>query len=296
MVAIVILNYKGFEDTCECIDSLHRLSYKDYRIIVVDNDSQDGSYEKLCEKYPNIRVIPSGRNLGFAGGNNIGIAYAMETGAEYICIMNNDVTVEPDFLEKLVAKMKSNSRVGAVGPLVKDYYHRQLPGVIGSYMNMRTGEGKNLYQGQAESEKERRMLRYIPGCCMLLRTSAIEQVGKIPTAYFMFYEETEWAVRLQQEGIKLATEEAAILWHKESASMEGQSEFKKHFLQYNRILFEKRNATKPDFVLFCIYFILQNSYRCLFRKQEYTPWHTFWNALSGKEEEKYADFFRNLEQ
>ena len=114
-VYIVVLNYKNLEDTLACLESLRKVTYNDYHIVVVDNDSQDGSYEYLVEHATDCQVIQSGENRGYAAGNNVGIRYALEHQADYVCILNNDVEVEPDFLTKLVQYMESAPDVGMAG-------------------------------------------------------------------------------------------------------------------------------------------------------------------------------------
>ena len=124
-VFIVVLNYKNLADTVACLASLRKITYNRYRIVVVDNDSQDGSYESLKEQETDCCIIQSGENRGYAAGNNIGIRYALEQGADYVCILNNDVEVEPDFLTKLVQYMESEPDVGMTGPVVYEYDQRE---------------------------------------------------------------------------------------------------------------------------------------------------------------------------
>ena len=116
-VYIIVLNYKNLADTVACLASLRKITYNKYRIVVVDNDSQDGSYESLKAQETDCCVLQSGENRGYAAGNNIGIRYALEQGAEYVCILNNDVETEPDFLTKLVRYMESAPDVGMTGPI-----------------------------------------------------------------------------------------------------------------------------------------------------------------------------------
>ena len=126
-VAIVILNYNSYEDTLECLESLKKINYQHYRVIVVDNGSTNRSAEILLEacRTENTEFIKSKANLGYAGGNNLGIARAMEEGADYICVLNNDVEVSPDFLNVLVPFMEQNREIGVCCPLICEYDSRE---------------------------------------------------------------------------------------------------------------------------------------------------------------------------
>ena len=125
LVYIIVLNYKGIDDTIECLESIKKISYNNYRVIIVDNYSCDGSEEKTRNSYPEYTIIQTGKNLGYAGGNNIGIKHALDRDAQYICILNNDVIVENDFLETVIIKLEKNPDWGIAGPKVCEYYDRE---------------------------------------------------------------------------------------------------------------------------------------------------------------------------
>ena len=151
-VYIVILNYKNREDTIVCLESLRNITYKNYYMVVVDNDSQDGSYEYLKEHEKDCYVMQSDDNRGYAAGNNIGIRYALEQGADYVCILNNDVVVEPDFLTVLIQYMESSPETGMAGPVVYEFNEREKIQSAGFSITVRTGSTKPLLQGKNKND------------------------------------------------------------------------------------------------------------------------------------------------
>ena len=171
-VYIIVLNYKNLEDTIACLASLRKITYNKYRIVVVDNDSQDGSYEYLKEQETDCCILQSGENRGYAAGNNIGIRYAMEQDAEYVCILNNDVEAEPDFLTKLVRYMESAADVGMTGPVVYEYAERDRIQSAGFSICVGRGSTEPLLQGKTKSaigrEKTVEFCDGLSGTCLLI--------------------------------------------------------------------------------------------------------------------------------
>lgn len=139
-VAIIVLNWNGWRDTIECLESLQRITYPNYQIIVVDNGSTDDSVERIKEKFPHLTLIEMGRNLGYAGGNNLGIKFALEWDPGYICILNNDVVVESQFLEPIIIAMESNSRIGITGGTLYNDPQFTIVQNTGQYINFYTGK------------------------------------------------------------------------------------------------------------------------------------------------------------
>ena len=140
-VYIILLNYNGYKDTIECIESLHKVSYSNFSIVVVDNDSQDNSENILRKQYPQHTIIQSGSNLGFAGGINIGIQHALCQGADYILLLNNDTIVEPNFLEPLIIEAEKTDGVGIVGGKINYYYSKNKIWSAGGYISELKGCG-----------------------------------------------------------------------------------------------------------------------------------------------------------
>lgn len=276
LVYLLILNYKGYDDTCECIDSLLEIQYGNYKLLIIDNDSRDGSEERLRKKYPDIEIIQTHKNLGFAGGNNVGIKYALDRNADYIGILNNDIIVDKNFLNVLVSTMESDKEIGIIGPTVCDYYNRGKIISAGAKMSLLTGEGAYIHVNEDYYSKKTEkivMCDYISGCCMLARANIIDKIGNLPEVYFMYFEETEWCFKARKKRLKVICDTDSVIWHKESAAIGEASPLKQYYLNRNRVLFIKRNANFFHKLVFYVYILLQMIYRSLAGRKVY------WKAL-----------------
>ena len=287
-VYIVILNYKNLEDTLLCLKSLKQVLYKAYHVVIVDNDSQDGSYEYLKEHETEYTVIQSGENRGYAAGNNVGIRYALAQGADYVCILNNDVEVEPDFLQKLVSYMEEDPKTGMAAPVVYDFTDRNIIDSAGCSVTIGLGETKPPLQGKNRNDLPKDPVSYwdgLSGVCLLIRRDALEKAGLIPEIYFLFFEEMEWCLNVRKQGYKLAVIHAAGVYHKGSATLKKTGTFFKYYMARNQALFVRRNGTTSDL---CLYLLTKGSgylYRRIFsisshreiRKKEFDA---FWEGLT----------------
>ena len=276
-VYIVILNYKNREDTIVCLESLRNITYKNYYMVVVDNDSQDGSYEYLKEHEKDCYVMQSDDNRGYAAGNNIGIRYALEQGADYVCILNNDVVVEPDFLTVLVQYMESSPETGMAGPVVYEFNEREKIQSAGFSITVRTGSTKPLLQGKSKSDPKIQaniqkssatFCDGLSGTCLLVRREVLEQVGLIPECYFLFFEEMEWCLCVQKAGYKLATVFNTGVYHKGSASIKKTGTLSRYYMARNRVLFVRRNGTLLDYLIFLVVEGPAHFFRTLFSSKK----------------------------
>lgn len=218
LVYVIILNWNGWRDTAVCLDSLQELHYPNVCTVVVDNGSSDDSEARLRGAYPHVTVLQSGANLGFAGGNNVGIRYALTQGAEYVWLLNNDTYVAPDALDALVARARQTPGVGAVGSALYNAHDdpsapNQLQTYGGGQLSLVTGISRHITQRRDEAT-----IDYLSAASLLLRREALEQVGLLDDDYFMYWEDTDLSLRLRQHGWQLAVAEDATVWHKESAS------------------------------------------------------------------------------
>lgn len=262
LVYLLILNYNGYEYTCGCIESLRQITYHNYRLLIIDNDSQDGSYEKLKSDYPDVEAIRTGRNLGYAGGNNVGISYAIARGAKYVCILNNDIKVEQNFLEVLVKAMENDKNIAIAGPAVCEWNQERVQSA-GAIVNFYTAEARCLNFGEKYEEISKEIITcdYVAGACLLARASLLDEIGLIPEVYFLYFEETEWCIRTKKMGYKICCIPEARIWHMESATIGQKSDFKVYFQDRSRIVFEKRNAGKIQLIIFMLYIVAQTIYR-----------------------------------
>ncbi|MBU5592488.1 glycosyltransferase family 2 protein [Clostridium sp. MSJ-4] len=247
MIYIILVNYNGCKDTLDCIDSLRFLNYENYKVIIVDNASTDDSYEVLkANVKEDIILIKSEKNLGFAGGNNIGIDYALKEGAEGVLLLNNDTLVEPDFLSKMVENLKEE-KVGLVAPKIKYEGKRDYLWFAGGEILWDKFYAIHYGEGERDSEKynKRKELSFITGCSMLISRSLLEDIGGLSEDYFMYFEDVDYCVRAKDAGFKIIYEPEATIYHKVSASTGGEeSPFAVQWNTRNRIIFMEKYKNK----------------------------------------------------
>jgi GT2 family glycosyltransferase len=244
LVAMVILNYNGYDDTVACLRSLAALRYRSVWTIVVDNGSGDDSARRLRVEFPGLKLIETGANLGFAAGNNVGIRAALAAGAEFVLLLNNDTIVAPELLDALLDVCSADPSIGVAGP--KIYYHAQ-PDVIwsaGGVIDWRRGRSTmrgldQVDRGQWDAVAQ---VDFVTGCALLVRRAALEQAGLLDERFGMYYEETEWCVRIARCGWRIAYVPGGRLWHKIRPAQQEQSPRIIYYMTRNRLLFLRLTA------------------------------------------------------
>lgn len=215
LVISVILNTNRRDDTLECLNSLRRNSYPNHRIIILDNHSTDGSVAAIQEVYPEAQIVGLEKNLGYAGNNNVGIELAMQQGADWVFVQNEDIILDSECLTRLVEAGERDPQVGILGPLV---YHHDEPNVIQSAGGMLGKYWESIHLGKNELDQrqyyEPHLVDWISGCAILVRRTAIEQAGMLDANYFIYWEETEWCIRVARAGWKILHVPQARIWHK----------------------------------------------------------------------------------
>jgi GT2 family glycosyltransferase len=246
LVWIVVLNWNGWRDTVECVESCRKLEYAPRRILVVDNGSTDGSEERLRNAWPDVDFVQTGANLGYAGGNNAGIRHALARGAAAVWLLNNDARVAPDCLTHMVAALDADARTGVVGSKV---YYLDRPRVIasaGGSIDLRAG-GATRHLGKDTPDRGAfdapATVDYVPGCSMLVRAEAFATVGLLDESYFLYFEDADFCLRARAAGFTVRYEPRAVVWHREGAQADGvySRTFVYYFLR-NRLYFVKRFA------------------------------------------------------
>lgn len=215
LVYVVILNNNRRDDTLACLDSVYRSDYQNFRVIMLDNGSTDGSVDVVRASYSDVQIVLLTANSGYAGNNNVGIKLALEQGAEWVLVLNDDTVLDPACLSTMIRIATEDPTIGVAGPMV---YHFDEPdviqsagGILGKYWQS-DHLGKNeLDQGQYSSPH---VVEWISGCAILVRRIAIEQAGMLDEDYFLYWEETEWCVRISRKGWKIIQVPKAHLWHK----------------------------------------------------------------------------------
>jgi GT2 family glycosyltransferase len=216
-VACIVLNWNGWQDTIECLDALRECTCPRLAVIVVDNGSTDDSVTRIRASHPDVLLLESGENLGFAGGNNIGIRHALAHGAQYLWLLNNDTKPAPDALSALVAKALTDRGIGAVASIC---YFANAPSTVqawaGGRVNLWIGYSRNSTVPHNDD-----WFRSLNGTSMLIARAAIEDVGLLDEGFFLYWEDTEFCLRLQNNGWRIAAAANSRVLHKVNASARG---------------------------------------------------------------------------
>ncbi|HTP67164.1 MAG TPA: glycosyltransferase family 2 protein [Geobacteraceae bacterium] len=245
-VCIIILNWNGHRDTIECVESCLTLDYTPYEIVVVDNGSSDGSEEILKKRFPGIRLLQTGANLGYAGGNNAGIRYALAKGADYVWLLNNDAMADAKALAELVSMAGSDPLTGMVGskilchaqPSVLLYAGGRIDFAMGGTEHIGYGcEDRGQFDVAGDTD-------YITGCSLLVKRRVIEEIGLMNEDYFLYFEETEWCAKAKAEGFRLVYAPASVVLHKESASTGKVKGMILYYVTRNRLYFMGKNGAQ----------------------------------------------------
>jgi hypothetical protein len=247
-VSIIILNWNGLKDTIECLESLKKITYPNYEVIVVDNGSPRNEGEILKEKYSDyIQVIRNQENLGFAAANNQGIQFAQKRGSQFFLILNNDVVVEKNFLEPLVENLLKDKKIGIGGAVNYDYYQPEKMLSLGRKINFWTGGSREINSPNGKKE-----IDSLVGCCLLIKKEVIEKIGYFYEPYFLNFEETDFCWRAKKAGFQIISEKRAKIWHKVGRSLNKTPFLTNYYYYRNKFLFIKRQA--PFYIKYSFYF------------------------------------------
>lgn len=222
-VVVILVNWNGYPFTSQCLRSLAGVIYPNFNIIVVDNGSSDDSLSRLKKENPRCIYLKSAENLGFAGGNNLGIEYALKKGYDYIMLLNNDTEVAPDFLSRLVNVMVENreKRLGVVQPLIMYNHDRSMIWSAGGKFRKATGDSHTLLERSVLNDtdvSEGYPVDWITGCCMLLTADCIRATGLLNPSYFAYYEDVDWSLRIRDNGYSLYVVPTAKIFHEAGSS------------------------------------------------------------------------------
>ena len=239
-LSIITVNYNGLDETCALIDTI---TFNDtMEVIVVDNGSTVDEAAVISQRYPQVRVIRSEKNLGFAGGNNLGLKAAR---GEYLYLINND-TVFHDFqVQPLIERFRSSSKIGMVCPKIR-FAWDDNPIQFAGYTPLTAMTLRNRSIGYGEADHGQydvaHTTPYAHGAAMMVSRKAMEQVGLMPECYFLYYEELDWSLMFSRAGYEIWYEPACTIFHKESQSTGVNSPLKTYYITRNRLLFANRNS------------------------------------------------------
>jgi GT2 family glycosyltransferase len=224
-VTVVVLAHNGVDDTMRCISSLSRVEWDPLSVILVDNGSSDGTAKAVRRLFPGVTVIERPDNAGFAEGNNIGIRRALEAGADYTFLLNNDTILAPDAISECMRVAELNADVGAVCPLVYFAEPDTLVWYAGASFDPRRARSGRMRgyretdHGQFESERE---TGRVTGAAVLMSRAALERVGLLDSELFFLYEDVDWSLRARAAGLRIYLAPRAKVWHRVSATAGGE--------------------------------------------------------------------------
>ncbi len=256
--AVVLINWNSFEYTSQCIESLMNCDQTQFDIIVVDNGSEDGSGKKLKDNFPQINLVQSDSNIGFAGGNNLGMAQAIDSKYTYIMMLNNDTFVEPNLIDVLANYMDHNPEVGIIQPKIFFNHDRTLLWNGGSYFNpiISLAHTKGYFKKDSKEYNSIKEVDWVTGCAFFTRSDILKKSGGFNEKFFIYFEDVDLSFRIKKLGYKLIYHPGGIVYHIEGMSNKSKTKDKEgyqkpivHYLnQRNRIWFIKKYV-KPLFVL-----------------------------------------------
>lgn len=246
-VTVIILNWNGWEDTIECLQSVLKIDYSNFHVLVVDNGSSDESVQQIRQAFPDVELLETRKNLGYAGGNNAGIIHALKHNPEFILLLNNDTVIDPNILTAFTSAAALCPQGGMFG--AKSYYYSKptLIWSLGGKWDTSISELVSLHQGLEDSETsfDRPFeVDYVLGCALLCRVEMIKKIGVMEEAFFLNFEEMDWCYRARKAGYLSYSVPDARLWHKVGVSFGGaESPLWKYFMTRNELLWASRHLS-----------------------------------------------------
>ena len=252
-VSIITINYNGLEDTCALIESIP--FNENMEVIVVDNTSKNQEAETIKKRYPQVKVIKSDKNLGFAGGNNLGIQASQ---GKYLFLINNDTIFKDYNIQPLIDRLESSPQIGIVCPKIR-FAWGSKPIQFTGYTKLSKVTSRNHAIGFGEEDHGQYEIAhqtpYAHGAAMLIRRDTINIVGLMPECYFLYYEELDWSIIFTRAGFQIWYEPNCTIYHKESQTTGQNSPLRTYYLTRNRLLLVRRNPTEFNTTFAYIYLI-----------------------------------------
>lgn len=248
-IFILLLNWNGYQDTLECLESLQKITSVCFQIVIIDNHSQDQSVAMFRQKAPHIPVLETTENLGFAGGNNHGIRWALEQGAEWIFLLNNDTIVDPDSLSAFLSASQAQPKAKILGAKIYQYHKPSVIDHLGGMWEFEKGDFMSLHQGHREdgiSYEKMHPVDYVCGAAFFVHRSVFETIGFLEEKFFLLWEEADFCFRAKRAGFQIWTAPQAKVWHKVSSSFVGGKPHMHYFWWRGRLLWIHRNCSPEE--------------------------------------------------
>lgn len=243
---VVILNWNGKNDTLGCLTSLLNVDALPFEVVVVDNGSTDDSVVTISQRFPEVTLLKTGENLGYAGGNNVGIEHALKQNADLILLLNNDTIIDRHFITALIKSSQDRPEIGIFGAYPLQMTNPDKIDHLGGRWNHSTATFDLIGLGAKKGFKTDQKLDYVCGCSILIRKEVFEKIGMLEPQFFLFWEEADFCMRAKKAGFGIGVCYEARLLHKISASFIGGTPHKTYFWWRGRFLWIERNCSKEE--------------------------------------------------
>ena len=264
-VFIIVLNYNGANVIRQCLSSVFKNEYPNFEVVVVDNNSKDGSFELAKSDFSKAHFILNLENLGFSAGNNVGIRFALERTAEYVLLLNNDAEVDKDFLSRLIEASQKNEKAGILSPVVFNRINGKI-WFAGGKINWLTMKTEHSFNSRTEEFYE---TGYVSGCAMLVKAEVFKKIGLLDENFFLYWEDADFSWRSQKAGFKNLMVSTSWVYHQEKS--EGKKEQKIYWLVISGLIFFKKNTPsllRPWIAVYILLRKIKNHLEVVFRRNE----------------------------
>ncbi len=248
MVAVIIVIWNGIQDTLECLRSLEKDKYQNKIIIIVDNGSDDGSVESIRAEGFLVQIFSTGINLGFTGGNNVGLAEARKANANYAFLLNNDTTLEPEALSTLVAAAEEHPQSGILSPVIHYYDRPDEIWFSGGLLSLVKGEALHDSTKQPHRNDNPFETSWVSGCAMLVRIKVFDEIGGFDDRFHLTWEDVDWCIRMRAANWKIKVVPGARILHKGGRSGSRLINIKSYYAVRNSLLLVKKHAGMLYFI------------------------------------------------
>lgn len=242
-IFIILINWNGRKDTLECLESLSKINYSNFKVVIVDNGSTDGSVQAIQERFPDVDILEAKKNFGFTGGNNLAMRYALKRNAEFIFLLNNDTVVDPDIINELLSASEPFNYEGIFGAKIYYYSEPNKIWYAGAKWDSKKFGFVNQNHRRFETQRDSNKIEetaYVNGCALFLSTNVLKKIGLFDERFFLTYEETDLCYRARAFGYKSILVPKAKVWHKVSVSFGGElSPLFIYFMTRNRLLWSE---------------------------------------------------------
>jgi hypothetical protein len=280
LIYIVVVNWNLKDVTLDCLESLFQLKYPYFKVVVVDNASGDGSPAEIAARFPQVEQIQNSENLGSTAGYNQGFRWALQAGAAYVMLINNDTYIDPEALDHLL-QAHTQEEVALSGPLI---YYADYPGKVWSAGAMRNPLTLELMNNHGRKQTFTGITErdFLTSCALLFSRRALQEVGLMDGDYFIYQEENDYCLRVKRAGFKMLLVPQAKVWHRVSLSSGGsESLTERYWMAKNTMILFRKHARWWNWFFIVPWrggSILKNTVRMIL-KRNWKGLRAFWRGL-----------------